>query len=434
MTVLYRAGHGVLIVGRTALIHMHGSAARAIGDAQIRELHDIVKAGRPMMHAMDILVRDGFRAMAPCVLAESVNGRLRVIVHGDLTVEVATAEDQTRTLTSHGFATLAESVIEGAIGVRVASDSAGSWLPLEAGAVLASGFEWTFDNEPVAAWPIEKSDLISEAAAGGRAEVRPVVEPHRDDFVVVPVPSAPVVGTGPGEDRARPAAATTDARSTQQIGSASDTSATFVGDLDEGGYDHLWESTVMRSVEDAAIRPPQEDATEPTVSPMASVAQPLTAVPDFRRPPPGAVQTVPTRLGDHDGSTIMDANLGRRLRASRAPVAGRVQLRISTGQVVFLERSVVLGRQPSVSRVSVQDMPTLVVVPSQQMDISRNHLEVRQSGEQVVVVDLKSTNGSTIIRPDGSRQPLARGGQLPVEIGDVIDLGDSVTVTIEATP
>lgn len=438
MGLLYRPGDGLLIVGPAALILVQGRTPDAIGADQIGELFDIVKSGRPLMHALDILVRDGFRAMAPSLLAESVDGVLRVIVHGDVAVEVATADGQTRNLTSRGVATLAESVLDDAIAVRVGSDSSVPSLPLGAGAVCASSFEWTLDNDPVPTWPAAERAAVPpvpavSGGAGAWYTASGPPEPEIGDFVGA-VGVMPPVGAAPASKRARPGEATREVPAVQPGPRATDTAATFIGDLEESGYDHLWESTVMRSVEDAAIRPAPDEVNDTEVSAPTPVRQPLTAVPDFRKPPPTAAQAVSTQLGDHDGSTIMDSSLGRRLRESRSSAGGPVQLRISTGQVVVFERTVVVGRQPSVSRVSVQDMPTLVVVPSRQMDISRNHLEVRRSGEQVIAVDLQSTNGSTIFRLDGSSQQLERGGQLPVNIGDVIDLGDSVTVTVEASP
>ena len=86
---------------------------------------------------------------------------------------------------------------------------------------------------------------------------------------------------------------------------------------------------------------------------------------------------------------------------------------------------------PPISRVGGAAVPRLVAVPSPEQDISRSHLEIRPEGVSVLVVDLGSTNGSTLLRE----------GQLPVRLhpneavlvveGDVVDLGEGVTVTFE---
>jgi len=157
--------------------------------------------------------------------------------------------------------------------------------------------------------------------------------------------------------------------------------------------------------------------------------------------------------GDHDGATISVAE-ARRLRAEQSPFApdssspspfepvgdvpprspARGRARLSTGRVIELERPVVIGRRPRSTRASSTELPTLVAVESPEGDISRSHIEIRAEGEHVLVTDLATTNG-TVLR---------RGGQDPVRLhpneptmvvsGDVLDLGDGVTVTFEDLP
>src|SRR6185503_17750508 len=101
---------------------------------------------------------------------------------------------------------------------------------------------------------------------------------------------------------------------------------------DTTGYDHLWGATIVRSVEDAAVRP-EEELDEPES--------------------PSALETA----GDHDGATISIAQ-ARALRAAapeplappRPPAPARI--RLSTGQVLSLDRTVVIGRRPRSTRVS----------------------------------------------------------------------------------
>ena len=64
-------------------------------------------------------------------------------------------------------------------------------------------------------------------------------------------------------------------------------------------------------------------------------------------------------------------------------------------------------------------------------DISRTHLEVAPDGWQIVVTDLHSTNGTTLIRPGGyDQQRLTPGEPVPVQLGSVLELGDGVSVAI----
>ena len=114
------------------------------------------------------------------------------------------------------------------------------------------------------------------------------------------------------------------------------------------------------------------------------------------------------------------------------PALGRV--RLSSGEVIELEEPLVVGRQPSVSRVASGGMPRLVTVTSPSGDISRNHLEVRLEGWHVMLRDLKATNGTVLERPGQSPRRLAQGEMTIVLDGDVADLGDGVTLTFEAVP
>lgn len=97
-----------------------------------------------------------------------------------------------------------------------------------------------------------------------------------------------------------------------------------------------------------------------------------------------------------------------------------------------IERRVVIGRAPSASRVASSDLPQLVTVPSPHQDISRSHVEVRTEDWHILVTDLNSTNG-TVVRPPGRPEQLLHPGQsVVVEAGWTVDLGDGITVVVEA--
>jgi hypothetical protein len=114
------------------------------------------------------------------------------------------------------------------------------------------------------------------------------------------------------------------------------------------------------------------------------------------------------------------------------PALGRAVF--STGEVIDLVQPLVVGRQPSVSRVASGGMPRLVSVTSPSGDISRNHLEVRLEGWHVMVRDLKATNGTVLERPGQPPRRLAQGEMTIVLDGDVADLGDGVSLRFEAVP
>ncbi|MFB4351355.1 FHA domain-containing protein [Microbacterium sp. CR_7] len=153
----------------------------------------------------------------------------------------------------------------------------------------------------------------------------------------------------------------------------------------------------------------------------------------------------PAITGDHDGATISAAE-ARAMRQDAAPVSPEAptvalpvvgstgRIRVSTGQIVTLDRTVIIGRRPRSTRASGASLPHLVAVESPQQDISRSHLEVRPEGDTVVVIDLHTTNGSTLLRSGSDPVRLHPGEQTIVLSGDVIDLGDGVTVAFEDLP
>jgi len=169
--------------------------------------------------------------------------------------------------------------------------------------------------------------------------------------------------------------------------------------------------------------------------------------PDAPEPAPGANLRAKPEPGDHDGATISLAELrARRAQAGaeragdhdgdtvptgRSAAAPTPRIRLSTGEVIDIDRTIIIGRSPRAARVSLNDAPRLVTVPSPQLDISRSHLEVRGEPGAVTVVDLRTTNGTTLRRADADPVRLRTNEPTVVVSGDVLDLGDGVTVTFE---
>lgn len=127
------------------------------------------------------------------------------------------------------------------------------------------------------------------------------------------------------------------------------------------------------------------------------------------------------------------ATCGRQLPSDARQVP-RPQLgvmRISTGEVVQLDQSLVIGRQPSVSRVPGGGMPRLVQVASPGGDISRSHVEVRLEGWHVMLCDLKATNGTVLVRQGQPPRRLAQNEMAILLDGDIAELGDDISLRFE---
>ncbi|MCQ6269873.1 hypothetical protein M8J71_05160 [Pseudarthrobacter sp. R1] len=114
------------------------------------------------------------------------------------------------------------------------------------------------------------------------------------------------------------------------------------------------------------------------------------------------------------------------------PRLGR--MRISTGELVDLDQSLVIGRQPSVSRVQGGVMPRLVQVASPGGDISRSHVEVRLEGWHVMLCDLKATNGTVLVREGQAPRRLAQNEMAILLDGDIAELGDNISLRFEEIP
>lgn len=107
-------------------------------------------------------------------------------------------------------------------------------------------------------------------------------------------------------------------------------------------------------------------------------------------------------------------------------------LRLSTGDIVPLDRGVVMGRNP---RIDDRDpgAPHIVKLPSPTNDISRSHVEVSLDEWHVVVADLNSTNGTTVTPPGQQPVRLRPHEPIPIEPNTEVNLADEVVFRFEVT-
>lgn len=395
--IIYRPGDWQVIIEDSGVVAVPSDASPERISALIRML----QSGTPALtEVIDALSGGSIAALASFAIALDGADGTRFAVRGaTVTVRVA-GDDGTSSFSGADVSTWSERFVTGIRGFELslgasASDTA---YPLRAGVVLASSVragdvDSAADVRDASA-PLERADSAPEAEAEDEGAAEEADEEAAADE---PVPAAPV---------------------------------------DDAPVLHTLVPTDLTYApeEDAGL-----DATIASV-PAAAVPAPLPPVPS--PPLPGVADPG----GDHDGATISLAE-ARRLRAAApaapdAPTevlpvqdaphtasAGRI--RLSTGQVIELDRTVIIGRRPRSTRASGDTLPHLVAVDSPQQDISRNHLEIRPEGDSVVVIDLHTTNGSTLLRPGADPVRLHPGEQTLVLGGDTIDLGDGVTVGFE---
>ncbi|WP_433720096.1 FHA domain-containing protein [Microbacterium laevaniformans] len=407
-------------------------------------------------------------AIPPFALAIAEAGGARVAVRGD--VEVVVEGDHPEAVSGRGVATWTERFVPGAVRVSVAphpgTHAPAADVPLQSGVVRADLVEVVLAAASVASAP--SVSPVPPAASASAAAPAPAVAPAEapadapsdaeessdaEEEPAVGVTSASAVSSEslidsvpPGLFGGAPVSQPAPDAEPQPAAPAADTSAdtlipeaTGVQDaaappVDE--YDLLWGETVARPVSAAAIVVADPEDAHPDDVETAS-GEP--ASPE-REPAP---RDDLGDLGDHDGATIAVAEM-RALRAerpafdstdnvpARRPARGRI--RLSTGRVVELERPVIIGRRPKSTRTTGADLPTLVAVDSPDQDISRSHVEIRAEGEHVLVTDLDTTNGTVLLR--GGSEPVRLHPNEPTMVvtGDVLDLGDDVTVTFEDLP
>lgn len=111
----------------------------------------------------------------------------------------------------------------------------------------------------------------------------------------------------------------------------------------------------------------------------------------------------------------------------RPPLGG---LRLPTGEVVPLDRGVVLGRKPAPLENS-NDWPHLVHLPADHTFVSRMHLHIELSGWDVLARDLDSRGGTMLTMPGRPPERMRSGEAYVLEPGAVLDLAEVYEVRFE---
>jgi hypothetical protein len=114
------------------------------------------------------------------------------------------------------------------------------------------------------------------------------------------------------------------------------------------------------------------------------------------------------------------------------PVLG--VLRTSLGDVITLDRGVVMGRNPvaDVYGAAGEERPHVVKLPPAGGEISRTHLRITLDGWHVLLADLNSTNGTMVTLPGREPQQLPPGGQMPILPGTLVTLAEGIDFRYEA--
>lgn len=486
--MVYRPGEWQVVVEESGVAALPADAAVD----KVVALAEMLRRGVPeLTEVIDVLSGGAITGLGSFAVALIGPTGTRFAVRGAVNVSTGFAES----FSGEDITTWSERFLPGPARFEISLGDAteGAAYPIRSGVVLAAGVrvgeeftppepepaEDSADEDglivvPMAEDTLEQEDLAAESSEGPEAPVatdaKPdaVAEPDSDaepeaeaasddeeepnaEPEMAAEPEAEPVPDPELEPEPEPASAPASAADapTETI-TPDDLAQLFGSDAeDEVPTDTLAPDDLAATI--TAEEAPHASSPTPEAPAAGAPASILPPPPGAYPPPPAAGAYPPPSdggldIGDHDGATISVAE-ARRLRAAGTsdpqaptevlpafPAAAEgvsARIRLSTGQVVELDRSVIVGRKPRSTRASGSTLPHLIAVDSPESDISRNHLEVRPEGDSVVVVDLHTTNGSTLLRPGADPVRLHPGEATLVLGGDVIDIGDGVTVTVE---
>lgn len=158
------------------------------------------------------------------------------------------------------------------------------------------------------------------------------------------------------------------------------------------------------------------------------------------RPPVQRVSPEDDPAMRHDGETVLRRDIAPPIQdetvlreAPLVPNDPKTLLygfRINGGQAYPLDAVHYFGRNPRQPRIPLPDPSRLVPVVSGSKSVSATHLEIKQIGDSIVATDLKSTNGTSVIPPQGHWRRLRQGESVVVVPGTFIDIGDGNVIEI----
>lgn len=357
---------------------------------------------------LGVILREGLRSVPSFAIAAREAVGFRILVSGKARAE-ATVPDQPQPvlLSAAESPTWQERRLERSDGIRLIAAELGSdisgALPLVAGAVLAASLT-----------------MGAVAVGSARAEAGSAADVVADSTLQLP-PVAPVAASGEAT----------------QVWQTLDVPAELPPPGQDGArlIDSLpWQ--LPQPAPPAPVQPVRQEPVPHYVAPQPPFAAPEANVPAQAEPPTVLATACPQRhLGPPHASVcrICGAPVPQQepFRVPRPPLG---VLRLSSGDMVPLDRDVVLGRAPAVEAdTDPQTRPHLVQLASPGNDISRTHVRINLEGWHVQVVDLGSTNGTIVTLP--GQQPVRLRSHDPFTIvaGTDVNIADEVHVRFEVS-
>ncbi|PVG84628.1 hypothetical protein DDE18_03230 [Nocardioides gansuensis] len=383
----FAVGQWYAILGEQATILLPPQAR-----SRVAALWELADAGAGFDELLDGLLAAGLRELSDFALAGPSDGDTRVLVRGSARA-VATTADGDRVVEATPGTTWAEQLLPGVTGLVLEGEHGGgdADLPAAPGVFRASRVTYAAAQAPSPPAPVEGA--LAEVAAE-RPEA-PVAEPAPE-----PVPAAQAAPV----DQPEPVAVADPAAPARSTPSAPPVTAAAAAP-----------SAALMELGDG-----QQDDEAPTGE---------------QEPLPAAPSGDDTRVGGpHEEHVRPQAGIPGQQQAPAITSRPVARLVLSTGDVLEVDRAIVVGRAPEARQFGAQDQPLLLTVPSPHHEISSTHLEIRPgSGADhgmAVVTDLGSTNGTVLVQPGLPPEDLQPGIAVALIPGAILDLGDGVTVQV----
>lgn len=382
----YRPGDWFGIVGERAVVILPPTEK-----ARVAALWELVDGGAGFDVTLDALISGGLRELPGFVLVSTGEGETKVVLRGPARAEFR-VDGETVQIEGSNATTWVERSLLDVEEMSIVLDEADEALPsyvVDGGLFRIS----RLDEAPAHEGPDE---LVEEPAYEREFPLGVVAEPE----VEAPEPEAPEEEP---DDEA----------------------------------EELLEAPLLRSPEPPDWTPPPPGP--PPAPPILSPVAPPSLEPEL----PTEAMSAPLPLEtDHDGLTrtgVWEPPPSASPGIPGQPPAPDVtvpvaRLVISNGDVVQVDRAIVIGRAPEARRFNDTEQPTLVTVPSPHLEISSTHIEIRPgTGADhgtAVVTDLGSTNGTVLVQPGLGPEDLSPGVAVQLIPGALIDLGDGVTIQV----
>lgn len=342
----------------------------------------------------------------------AVRGAMEVVIDEGQSVSGASAE------TWHELLVEAES----SLALRVLLPAADPWQSVSAdGPLRIGGLRREGEQAPDAAREVEEPVDLS------RTLVEPEIEADDADSDEAGSPEAgsPELGS--------PAAGTPELGSPESgraVPSTADQDGAPSAQEPRSRYDSLFgELTIAGGVAAAAVAEHAEDHEEHSASTdtaadfdHSGVAVSAIFCPHRHPNPPERAQCWRCSEG-LDSKAIV-----------RVPRPSLGRLVLDDGRVIEIDHTILVGRNPRAERTDAAHLPALVSVGTDAAGVSRTHARIFLDGWQVLVEDLGSTYGTSLVAADGTHRRL-RPGQPELVLGDsVLDLGGGSRLRIIEVP